>query len=45
MIPTGMHTNPITCYDSMLRLLDVGKDKVLPFHDQANFDLGVIGRA
>jgi glyoxylase-like metal-dependent hydrolase (beta-lactamase superfamily II) len=45
VIPTGMHTNPITCYDSMLRLLDVGKDKVLAFHDQANFDLGVLGRS
>jgi N-acyl homoserine lactone hydrolase len=44
VIPTGMHTNPITCYDSMLRLLDIGKDKVIPFHDSANFELGTLGR-
>lgn len=43
VIPTGMHTDPLECYDSMLRILDVGKDKVLPFHDSANMDLGTIG--
>ena len=29
VIPAGMHMDPILCYDSMLRILDVGKDKVL----------------
>ena len=40
VIPTGMHTDPIVCYDSMLRILDVGKDKVLPFHDDCRADDG-----
>ena len=43
VIPAGMHMDPILCYDSMLRLLDIGKDKVLPFHDDAVFELGTIG--
>ena len=43
VIPTGMHTDPLECYDSMLRILDVGKDKVLPFHDSAIMDVEVIG--
>ena len=43
VIPTGMHTDPILCYDSMLRILDVGKDKVLPFHDDAVMSMETIG--
>jgi hypothetical protein len=43
VIPTGMHTDPLECYDSMLRILDIGKDKVLPFHDSAIMDVEVIG--
>lgn len=43
VIPTGMHTDPILCYDSMLRILDVGKDKVLPFHDGAVMSMGTLG--
>lgn len=43
VIPTGMHVDPILTYDSMLRILDVGKDKVLPFHDAAVLELGTIG--
>jgi glyoxylase-like metal-dependent hydrolase (beta-lactamase superfamily II) len=43
VIPAGMHMDPIVCYDSMLRILDVGKDKVLPFHDDAAFGMGTIG--
>jgi N-acyl homoserine lactone hydrolase len=43
VIPTGMHMDPIMTYDSMLRILDVGKDKVLPFHDIGVFELGRIG--
>jgi glyoxylase-like metal-dependent hydrolase (beta-lactamase superfamily II) len=43
VIPPGMHIDPILCYDSMLRILDVGKDKVLPFHDSAVLELERIG--
>jgi N-acyl homoserine lactone hydrolase len=43
VIPTGMHTDPLACYDSMLRLLDVGKDKVLPFHDSAIMSMATLG--
>ncbi|MCC6224768.1 MAG: N-acyl homoserine lactonase family protein [Thermoleophilia bacterium] len=43
VIPPGMHIDPILCYDSMLRLLDVGKDKVLPFHDDAVLTMGTLG--
>jgi len=43
VIPTGMHMDPILTYDSMLRILDVGKDKVLPFHDIAVLEMGTIG--
>jgi glyoxylase-like metal-dependent hydrolase (beta-lactamase superfamily II) len=43
VIPTGMHTDPILCYDSMLKILDIGKDKVLPFHDSAVMSMGTLG--
>ncbi len=43
VIPTGMHIDPILCYDSMLRILDVGKDRVLPFHDDAVLSMGTLG--
>ena len=43
VIPPGMHMDPILCYDSMLRILDVGKDKVLPFHDDAVLTMGKLG--
>jgi glyoxylase-like metal-dependent hydrolase (beta-lactamase superfamily II) len=43
VIPPGMHIDPILCYESMLRILDVGKDKVLPFHDAAVMTMGTIG--
>lgn len=43
VIPPGMHIDPLLCYDSMLRILDVGKDKVLPFHDDAVLGLKTIG--
>ena len=43
VIPAGMHIDPILCYDSMLRLLDVGKDKVLPFHDDAVLSMQTLG--
>jgi glyoxylase-like metal-dependent hydrolase (beta-lactamase superfamily II) len=43
VIPPGMHIDPILCYDSMLRILDVGKDKVLPFHDSAVMTMGTLG--
>jgi N-acyl homoserine lactone hydrolase len=43
VIPAGMHMDPILCYDSMLRILDVGGDRVLPFHDSAMFEMGTIG--
>jgi glyoxylase-like metal-dependent hydrolase (beta-lactamase superfamily II) len=43
VIPAGMHTDPILCYDSMLRILDVGKDKVLPFHDIAVMEMRTLG--
>ncbi len=43
VIPTGMHIDPIVCYDSMLRILAVGRDKVLPFHDDAIMSVERIG--
>jgi glyoxylase-like metal-dependent hydrolase (beta-lactamase superfamily II) len=43
VIPTGMHVDPIVCYDSMLRLLEIGGDKVLPFHDGAVMTMGTLG--
>jgi N-acyl homoserine lactone hydrolase len=43
VIPTGMHTDPILCYDSMLRILEVGGENVLPFHDDAILSVDRIG--
>jgi N-acyl homoserine lactone hydrolase len=43
VIPTGMHVDLLVCYDSMLRILDVGQDNVLPFHDAAHFDAATLG--
>jgi glyoxylase-like metal-dependent hydrolase (beta-lactamase superfamily II) len=43
VIPPGMHVDPLLCYESMLRMLEVGGDKVLPFHDSAVLELGTIG--
>jgi N-acyl homoserine lactone hydrolase len=43
VIPAGMHMDPILCYDSMLRILDVGKENVLPFHDDSVLERGTIG--
>jgi N-acyl homoserine lactone hydrolase len=43
VIPAGMHLDPILCYDSMLRILDVGKENVLPFHDDSVLERGTIG--
>lgn len=43
VIPAGMHTDPIRCYDSMLRILELGGENVLPFHDAAVREMGTIG--
>jgi N-acyl homoserine lactone hydrolase len=43
VIPTGMHMDPILTYESMLRILDVGGDNVLPFHDDAILSVERIG--
>ncbi len=43
VIPAGMHTDPMLCYESMLRLLEVGGDNVLPFHDDAVLGMGTLG--
>jgi glyoxylase-like metal-dependent hydrolase (beta-lactamase superfamily II) len=43
VIPTGMHMDPILTYDSMLRILEVGGDNVLPFHDDAILGVDRIG--
>lgn len=43
VIPCGMHTDPILCYESMLRILEVGGGRVLPFHDAAVMTMGTIG--
>ncbi len=43
VIPTGMHMDPILCYDSMLRILEVGGENVLPFHDDAILTVDRIG--
>lgn len=42
VIPTGSHIDPIQVYDSMIRILNAG-DRVLPFHDHANFTMGTLG--
>lgn len=43
VIPTGMHMDPILTYDSMLRILEVGGENVLPFHDDAILSVDRIG--
>ena len=43
VIPTGMHMDPLLCYESMLRILDIGKENVLPFHDDAILQIESIG--
>lgn len=35
VIPTGMHTDPILCYDSMLKIKAIPEATILPFHDDA----------
>ncbi len=43
VIVTGMHVDPIECYNSMQKLLEIGGENVIPFHDNANFTRGPIG--
>jgi N-acyl homoserine lactone hydrolase len=43
VIPTGMHIDPIETYDSMLRIKDIPEARILPFHDSAVLDYGVLG--
>ncbi|MEZ5175592.1 MAG: N-acyl homoserine lactonase family protein [Acidimicrobiia bacterium] len=43
VIPPGGHVDVIGAYDSMIRMLDVGGDNVLPVHDLRAFDMGVVG--
>lgn len=43
LIPTGMHYDLMACMRSMRRLLEVGGDNVIPFHDCAVFGMDPIG--
>jgi len=43
VIPAGMHIDPLVCYDSMLRILQRGGERVLPFHDGSAMSMGTIG--
>jgi glyoxylase-like metal-dependent hydrolase (beta-lactamase superfamily II) len=43
VIPTGMHIDPIVCYDSMLAIKAIPDARILPFHDIAVLDMGVLG--
>jgi N-acyl homoserine lactone hydrolase len=42
VIPAGMHIDPLVCYDSMLRILERGGERVLPFHDSSIMSMGTI---
>lgn len=43
VIPTGMHIDPIVCYDSMQRIKAIPEARILPFHDIAVLDYGTLG--
>lgn len=43
VIPTGMHIDPIVCYDSMLAIKAIPEARILPFHDIAVLEMGVLG--
>jgi N-acyl homoserine lactone hydrolase len=43
VIPTGMHIDPIVCYDSMLAIKAIPEARILPFHDIAVMDMDVLG--
>jgi glyoxylase-like metal-dependent hydrolase (beta-lactamase superfamily II) len=43
VIPTGMHIDPIVCYDSMLAIKAIPEARILPFHDIAVMDMGALG--
>lgn len=43
VIPTGMHIDPIACYDSMLAIKAIPEARILPFHDIAVLEMGTLG--
>ena len=43
VIPTGMHTDVMACYDSMLAIKAVPEARILPFHDIAVMDYDTLG--
>lgn len=43
VIPPGGHTDLFQSYDSMLHLLEIGGDNVIPIHSQEAWTLGKIG--
>jgi len=43
VIPPGGHVDVIAAYDSMVRILDVGGENVLPVHDLRAFEMGTVG--
>lgn len=43
VIPTGMHIDPLQTYESMLRIKAIPQARILPFHDLAVLDYGVLG--
>jgi N-acyl homoserine lactone hydrolase len=43
VIPTGMHTDLLRCYDSMLRIKAVPEATILPFRDDAVLTMEPIG--
>ncbi len=43
VIPTGMHTDVMACYDSMLAIKEIPEARILPFHDIAVMDYTTLG--
>jgi N-acyl homoserine lactone hydrolase len=43
VIPTGMHIDPIVCYDSMLAIKAIPEARILPFHDIGVLEMDVLG--
>lgn len=43
VIPTGMHTDVMACYDSMLKIKAIPQARILPFHDIAVMEYDTLG--
>ncbi len=42
VIPPGMHTDAVVAYESVLKLRDIGGDRILPLHEPSLEQLGTI---